>query len=293
MSEVQVIEAEVVVEQGVVEPERVDSKPLCFSALLEDSAAWRVLEVEPAGASGLAFEEPAEEELTDEEEAEDQQQAEDEAEAFEAELGGRRQPAEVVKSREAVEPTPGRRFEPESRKPLEWELDSESWPRARDILSSTQAAATHTKKRPKAKVSRRAPVPTESRTPVGFRVKGRVWALPAIVLVIVAGGLMVRLSLLWSWDDQVAGEVARLVLEPAEGVEPPELPEFPGRSWWATTSRHLTIQAMGLSRFGTDGFQEEEIRERLEAARSVSPLEPSARYAMVSIGEGRLWIIWD
>lgn len=174
--------------------------------------------------------------------------------------------------RPAAPPVPARELEPD-----------EEWPSVRTILAARPADAPRPAPRPRKE--KRRPIPTASAAPA-------LWGLPiwltwtvslAATLTIGAVGLM--LALAWSADDRDAGILADRLLKADANLKEPiaEAEINADATWWKTTGPHLALRAVALGMTRGGATRQESTRFLLDAARSVSPLEPASRLARADL----------
>jgi tetratricopeptide (TPR) repeat protein len=165
------------------------------------------------------------------------------------------------------------------------------WPSARDIL------ATHRVK-PDPPVARRAPVkptgrnraqasPTSACAPSQWTLP--LWlAWPPLAVFVVCAGV-VGCTLCWSWgcDSYSAAIMTNRLIQADTSARPVRLPESvgpPRGTWMETSAQHLAHWAIYLGRVERQkDVSPGAIRELLDRALQVSPLNPTARLALAQL----------
>jgi hypothetical protein len=191
-----------------------------------------------------------------------------------------------------------------SASPIEWTapaataspVPERDWPSARQIFESHRArqlvddeAAPRLDRTFAAETSRS--YLTEARAPDLWRFSAWWVALPAAILLLVLGVLIIALAATWAADDLNAGLVANQ-LALGQTIESPPLPgdpEPPSQpSWWRSKPGNLVAWALALDQSATRPEQVEQIEALLTAARQASPAQGAVRFAAARpIGDAR------
>ena len=161
------------------------------------------------------------------------------------------------------------------------------WPSAKAILAAQPSASASTAATARTSKARAHNVPTVVVEPAQWSVPTWLGALPALAFVLSIGSAGTILSWRWAGDSYAASQMtARLFAAERAGQRAP-LPDsvVPSSGTWThSTAQHLAHWAvyMSTSELGKETTSRE-VKDLLDRALQISPLNPSARLALAQI----------